>query len=132
MSAPRNVRVVAALIADSQEPGRYLIQQRLPNASRALQWEFPGGKVEQGESDQAALIRECREELAVEIAVDDLVWETRHTYPDLSVELVLYRARIVSGEPHPLGAHQLRYATPAEMRQLPFCEADIPLLDVLE
>lgn len=132
MSTPRTVRVVAALIADTKDPGRYLIQQRLPNASRALQWEFPGGKVEQGESDQHALIRECDEELAVRIEVDQKVWETKHTYPDLTVELVLYRARIVSGAPKPLGANELRYATPAQMRALPFCEADVPLLDVLE
>lgn len=131
MSGPRRVRVVAALIADPADPKRYLVQQRPPDKSRALLWEFPGGKVEPGESDAQALSRECEEELAVSLAVDEKVWETEHTYPDLTVALVLYRARILEGEPKPLGAHALRFATPQQMQALPFCEADLPLIEAL-
>ncbi|WP_224363140.1 (deoxy)nucleoside triphosphate pyrophosphohydrolase [Hyalangium versicolor] len=127
----RTVRVVAALIPEPGEGSRFLVQQRLPGGSRALLWEFPGGKVEAGETDEAALARECREELDVELEVGRRLWEGRHTYPDLTVELVLYWARLVSGEPKPLGAHALRFLNPAEMTALPFCEADIPLLDDL-
>jgi 8-oxo-dGTP diphosphatase len=125
------VRVVAALIPQAGDPRRYLVQQRLPGGSRALLWEFPGGKVERGESDEQALARECREELDVELQVGRKLWEGRHTYPDLTVELVLYMASVVSGEPKPLGANALEFRTPAEMQTLPFCEADIPLLDDL-
>jgi 8-oxo-dGTP diphosphatase len=130
----RTVRVVAALIPrPGPEDGgpRYLVQQRLPGGSRALLWEFPGGKVEAGETDEAALARECREELDVELAVGRRLWEGRHTYPDLTVELVLLFATIVSGEPKPLGAHQLAFHTPTQMQALPFCEADVPLLEDL-
>lgn len=127
----KTVRVVAALIPRPEDASRFLVQQRLPGGSRALLWEFPGGKVEKGETDEAALARECREELDVELAVGRRLWEGRHTYPDLTVELVLYAARLVSGEPKPLGAHTLAYQTPAEMQALPFCEADIPLLNDL-
>ncbi len=123
--------MVAALIPRPGEPGRFLVQQRLPGGSRALLWEFPGGKVEPGESDAAALVRECREELDVELRVGRPLWEGRHTYPDLTVELVLLAATLVSGEPKPLGANALAFLTPAEMQALPFCEADIPLLDDL-
>ncbi len=130
-AAPRTVRVVAALIPQPGEPRRFLVQQRLPGGSRALLWEFPGGKVEPGESDAQALARECREELDVELRVDRKLWEGRHTYPDLTVELVLYAARLQSGEPKPLGAHALAFLTPAEMQALPFCEADVPLLEDL-
>ena len=130
-AGPRTVRVVAALIPRPGEESRFLVQQRLPGGSRALLWEFPGGKVEAGETDEAALARECREELDVELEVGRRLWEGRHTYPDLTVELVLYRARLVTGEPKPLGAHALRFLTPAEMTALPFCEADIPLLEDL-
>lgn len=127
-----SVRVVAALIEDPQEPGRFLIQQRLPGAARGLLWEFPGGKVEPGESDAQALIRECREELGIELRVGSYRWAGRHRYQDLEVELVLYRAEILSGIPAPYGAKALRYASPREMRALPFCEADLPLLAALE
>ncbi|MCE9671079.1 (deoxy)nucleoside triphosphate pyrophosphohydrolase [Myxococcus stipitatus] len=108
-----------------------MVQQRLPGGSRALLWEFPGGKVESGETDEAALARECREELDVELAVGRRLSQVRHVYPDLTVELVLYAARLVSGEPKPLGAHALAFQSPEEMRALPFCEADIPFLDEL-
>jgi 8-oxo-dGTP diphosphatase len=107
------------------------VQQRLPNKSRANLWEFPGGKVEPGETDEVALARECKEELDVELEVGPRLWDTVHTYTDLTVELVLYRARIRRGEPKALGAQALEFATPAEMKALPFCEADLPLLEVL-
>ncbi len=123
--------MVAALISDPARPGQFLIQQRLPGGSRALLWEFPGGKVEPGESDEQALARECREELSVDLEVGAFVLGTRHDYADLSVELVLYRGQIRNGEPQPLGAHALVWATKAQMKELPFCEADIPLLDRL-
>jgi 8-oxo-dGTP diphosphatase len=129
--AARTVRVVAALIPQPGDGSRYLVQQRLPGGSRALLWEFPGGKVEAGETDEAALARECREELDVALEVGARLWEGKHTYPDLTVELVLYACRLVSGEPQPLGAHALRFLTPPEMTALPFCEADIPLLEDL-
>ena len=131
MSTVKKVRVVAALIADARDPERYLVQQRLPDKSRALLWEFPGGKVEPGETDEAALARECDEELGVTLEVQAKAWETRHEYPDLIVELVLFRARIAAGEPKPLGANALQFASPTEMQALPFCEADIPLLELL-
>lgn len=131
VAATRTVRVVAALIPRPEDGNRFLVQQRLPGGSRALLWEFPGGKVEPGETDEAALARECREELDVQLSVGRRLWEGRHTYPDLTVELVLYAARLEAGEPKPLGAHQLAFHTPAEMQALPFCEADIPLLNDL-
>jgi 8-oxo-dGTP diphosphatase len=122
----REVRVVAALIQTA--PGRYLVQQRLPGKSRALLWEFPGGKVEPGETDAQALQREAREELGVQLEVGTERFGVRHAYPDLTVDLHLYDARIVDGTPAPLGAHALRGATPEEMLAMPFCEADLPLL----
>ena len=122
---------MAALIPQPGNPSRFLVQQRLPGGSRALLWEFPGGKVEPGESDAQALARECREELDVELHVGRKLTEVRHTYPDLTVELVLYLSELRSGEPKCLGAHALEYRTPVEMQALPFCEADIPLLEDL-
>jgi len=120
--------VVAALI---EQGGRYLIQQRSPDKQRALLWEFPGGKVDPGETDAQALEREGREELGVVLEVGSERHQTRHAYPDLTVHLVIYSARIRSGTPAPLGARALRWATPTEMRALSFCEADLPFLELL-
>jgi 8-oxo-dGTP diphosphatase len=127
----KRVLVVAALIESPERPGAFLVQQRLPGKSRALLWEFPGGKVEPGEGEPQALARACREELAVELDVGPRRWSCVHEYADLVVELVLYAARIREGDPRPLGAHELRWCTPAQMQALPFCEADLPLLDEL-
>ncbi|MEW6430372.1 MAG: (deoxy)nucleoside triphosphate pyrophosphohydrolase [Myxococcota bacterium] len=128
----KRIHVVAALIPDPKDASRFLVQQRLPDKSRANLWEFPGGKVEAGETEAAALKRECHEELAVDLEVGARLWGTVHAYPDLVVELELFAATIRAGEPQPLGAQALRFCTPAEMKGLPFCEADLPLLDALE
>ncbi len=127
----RRVRVVAALIAAPNDPSRYLVQQRLPDGARANLWEFPGGKVEPQEADEPALVREGREELGVELEVGGHLWGGVHAYADLTVQLELYAARIARGEPRPLGAQALRFLTAAEMQALPFCEADLPLLEAL-
>jgi 8-oxo-dGTP diphosphatase len=128
----QRIRVVAALIESVTEKGAFLVQQRLPNKSRANLWEFPGGKVEPGESDQQALARECKEELDVELEVGAREWGVEHEYTDLIVALELYRAKIVRGEPKALGAQALKFATPKAMRAMPFCEADLPLLEALD
>lgn len=128
-SSKKSIRVVAALISDGA--GRFLVQQRLPDKSRANLWEFPGGKVEQGETDEAALARECHEELAVDLAVGRRLWSTSHEYTDLIVNLELFGATIKQGDPKPLGAQALKFCTPTEMQALPFCEADVPLLEKL-
>jgi 8-oxo-dGTP diphosphatase len=127
----RRVRVVAALMPHPDAPERFLCQQRKEGGPRGLLWEFPGGKVEPGESEPEALARECREELGVELSVGRHLWEGSHSYPDLVVELVLYAAELVSGTPQPLGAHALAYLTFEQMGGLPFCAADIPLLEGL-
>lgn len=127
----KSIRVVAALIADPRDPSRFLVQQRLPGKSRANLWEFPGGKVEPGETDEVALARECQEELAVTLTVGRRLWGNTHEYDDLTVQLELFAADIESGEPQLLGAQALRFCTPKEMQGLPFCEADIPLLESL-
>jgi 8-oxo-dGTP diphosphatase len=128
-SAPqKTVVVVAALLRSQSDPKQFLIQQRLPGGPRGDLWEFPGGKIDSLESDEAALKRECLEELATHIEVLNFVTETTHEYSDLTVRLRVYLARIISGAPKALCAQQIRFATFEEMTALPFCEADVPLL----
>jgi len=131
MKPATSIRVVAALISDPRDPGRFLVQQRLAGKSRANLWEFPGGKVEAGETDEVALARECQEELAVDLTVGRRLWSNTHEYSDLIVQLELFAAEIRKGEPQALGAQALRFCTPREMQALPFCEADLPLLESL-
>ena len=117
--------VVAALI---WQEGRFLICQRPAHKARGLLWEFVGGKVEPGESREEALIRECREELAVTLTVGDLFMDVVHVYPDLTVHLSLYHAAIKQGVPQKLEHNDIRWITPAEIPQYAFCPADKTIL----
>lgn len=117
--------VVAALIWDGN---RFLACQRPAHKARGLLWEFVGGKVEPGESREDALIRECREELGVTVAVDDVYMELTHKYPDLTVRLVLFNARIAEGSPQKLEHNDIRWLTVAEIDGYQFCPADKDIL----
>ena len=120
------MRVVAALI---ERAGLLLVARRKDKGERAGLWEFPGGKVEAGEGDAAALARELREELAVEARIGPLYARVEHRYPDLLVDLVLYKASLPGdAEPRALSAEEVRWVRRAELAALPFCEADQPLL----
>ena len=120
--------VVAALIWDGD---RFLACQRPANKARGLLWEFVGGKVEPGETREQALIRECREELAITVRVDDIFMEVTHEYPDLTVHLTLFHAAIADGTPQMLEHNDLRWVTIQEMDELAFCPADEVILDGL-
>ena len=122
----KTIEVVAALI---WQEDRFLACQRPPHKARGLKWEFVGGKVESGESGRQALVRECREELDVTLAVGDAFMDVTHAYPDLTVHLTLYEAQIAEGEPKMLEHHDIRWITPAQMDQLDFCPADQVFLD---
>lgn len=120
--------VVAALIWDRE---RFLICQRPAHKARGLLWEFVGGKVEMGETGEEALIRECREELAVMISVGEVFMDVIHAYPDLTVHLTLYHAAIAEGTPRLLEHNDLRWITVDEIDQYEFCPADETILERL-
>lgn len=122
------IEVVAALIRNN---GKFMICQRPENKSRPLLWEFPGGKVEAGETKEAALARECREELDIELAVGEIFAESTFVYPDISVHLTLLEARIVSGEAKLLEHRDIRCITPEEAHLFEFSPADVPFVEKL-
>ena len=122
------VEVVAALLQDASDARRFLICQRPAHKARGLLWEFVGGKVEPGETKEAALIRECREELGIQIAVGELYMELTHVYPDITIHLTLFRARIAEGVPQLLEHSALRWITPEEIGEYAFCPADEEIL----
>ena len=123
------IEVVAALI---WRDGKFLICQRPANKKRALLWEFVGGKVEQGESKQQALVRECREELAITVKVNDVFCEVSHVYPDVTVKLTLFNAEIVAGEPTMLEHNDMRWIRPCEIDDYEFCPADKDILEKIK
>ncbi len=118
--------VVAALVWDKE---KFMICRRPAHKTRGLLWEFVGGKVETGESKEAALIRECKEELDVEIRVNDVFMDVVHDYPDLLVHLTLFNAEIISGTPKLLEHCDIRWISPCEIPQFEFCPADKEILE---
>ncbi len=122
-------QVVAALIWNA---GRFMICQRPAHKTRGLLWEFVGGKVEPGETKEEALTRECREELGVFVRATDVFMELVHTYPDMTVDLTLFHAQLVSGTPRLLEHADLRWITPAEIDDYDFCPADVEILKKLK
>jgi 8-oxo-dGTP diphosphatase len=117
--------VVAALIWDGD---RFLICQRPAHKARGLLWEFVGGKVEPGETRQDALIRECREELGIQLSVGEVYMEVDHVYPDITIRLILFHAAIAAGEPQKLEHNDIRWITPAQIPDYDFCPADQDIL----
>lgn len=126
MSLPTPVtEVVAALI---WQQGTFMICQRPAHKKRGLLWEFVGGKVEPGETGEEALIRECREELGVAIAVGSEFMQVLHSYPDMTVRLTLYNAVIREGTLQMLEHNDIRWITPQEIPGYDFCPADVDIL----
>ena len=117
--------VVAALIWDND---KFMICQRPAHKARGLLWEFVGGKVEVGETKEDALIRECREELAITLSVGEVFMDVIHEYPDLTVHLTLFNARIRNGIPQMLEHNDIRWITPSEIPGYEFCPADEEIL----
>ena len=125
----KTLEVVAALIHSGE---KFLICQRPADKARGLLWEFAGGKVEPGETHEQALIRECREELAIEIAVESVFMEVQHEYPDVCVRLTVFNARIVAGTPQKIEHNDLLWISPAESAGYPFCPADVAIVQKIK
>jgi 8-oxo-dGTP diphosphatase len=121
MSAPRTIRVVAAVI---EREGQYLITQRRPSAVLPLMWEFPGGRVEPGETDADALQREVRHRLGVEIEPGQLISFVSHPYERYVVDLYLYDCRLTEGEPAERNVNAFKWVSSSEFDQYPFTPAD--------
>ena len=117
--------VVAALI---WRGNKFMICQRPAHKARGLLWEFVGGKVEQGETKEQALIRECKEELNVLLSVGDVFMDVVHEYTDLTVHLTLFNAKIAEGEPQKLEHNDIQWITPSEIPNYDFCLADEEIL----
>jgi mutator protein MutT len=121
------VIVIAAVIEDS---GRFLLSRRLAGTHLAGTWEFPGGKCEAGETHEACLVRELREELGVDAVVGEELLVTEHAYPERTVRLHFRRCTL-NGAPRALLGQQIRWATPGELRSVEFPAADREVVELL-
>ena len=124
----RTIRVVAAEIA---RDGHYLITQRPPKAVLPLLWEFPGGRVEDGESDAEAIRREIAEKFGAEPVIGEKTLEVTHTYPEYTVHLAVYRCVLPPGEFPEADVHAYRWVAPDEFDRYEFPGADQETIDQL-
>ena len=120
------VDVVAALVVEN---GKFMICQRPEHKARGLLWEFVGGKVEPGETKEAALIRECREELGCTVSPGPVYMDVDHFYPDIAIHLTLFRATVAGGRPRKLEHADIRFISPSEIPLYAFCPADAAILE---
>lgn len=122
------IPVSAAVI---EMDGRILAYRRPAAKARPLMYEFPGGKREEGETDEAALIRECREELGVELNIKGLYTVLTHEYPEITVRLSFFLSEIAEGEPRGLENGSFRWVTRTEAQELEFCPPDRSVVEML-
>lgn len=126
--AKPHFHVVCALL---ERGGRVLAAQRPAGKSQGLLWEFPGGKLEPGEAPEAALVREIREELRVEIVLGARLPDAVHDYGRFAITLTPFRAtlRDAAAEPHAAEHAALRWCAPEELRGLDWAPADVPIVE---
>jgi 8-oxo-dGTP diphosphatase len=126
MIIKKNILVACALIRDAL--GNILATQRSMFMSLPLKWEFPGGKVESGETDEEAVVREILEELSIDILVIKRLEEVRHEYPDLIVTLIPFLCSITDGQLKLNEHHAFNWISPVNLLDLDWAEADIPVV----
>ena len=128
MSHKRRITVVSAAIRNE---GKYLITQRMEKAVLPLKWEFPGGKVEEGEYEEAALRRELRERLGITPDIGALISTTIHEYDDYVVELKLFECRLGPLAPRVVGVKRMEWVRSSDFDKFEFTPADQESMDRL-
>ncbi len=122
---------VAAVILENQQK-KVLIGRRRAGGSCSGLWEFPGGKVEPGETLEQCAVRECREELGVTVRLRDIFDKAVHAYPDRTVALTFFRGEIAEGQPKTTVHHEICWADKKMLTGYEFCPADRDILKKLE
>ena len=122
------VQVTAAII---QQEGKYLICQRAHDDSLPLMWEFPGGKLEPGETLEECIIRECQEELGVDIRICGEFGKTSYPYKQWELVFTFFDAEIAVGTPVTTVHEQIRWVSAAELKKYTFCPADVEIVEKL-
>ncbi len=129
MSKPQLIYVAAGILVDASD--RVLLTERLGDSPFVGLWEFPGGKIRAHESPAAAMMRELREELGIEVRDSRHFMDVRHDYADRRVDLNFFLVRAWDGEPHGLDGQALTWRHPAEIKSSELLPADVPVLNEL-
>lgn len=124
----KKIRVAACVI---ERDGRFLITKRLKHSHLGHLWEFPGGKIEPGETVEDCAIRECKEEIDVDVKPLRLLQELHHDYPEVSVHLYFVLCDFVGGEPKAVYCADWKWVRPEELGQFEFPEADKRIIESL-
>lgn len=124
----KTIRVVAGL---AEIDGKYFVGRRSIDRSLGGMWEFPGGKVENNESDEKALARELMEEFGVETQVSDKYSDVMHHQGELTINLVVYRIKFLDSPTISNSHDSITWATKEELQALNFCPADLPIVQAL-
>jgi len=122
----KHITVVAAVI---KKDDKIFCAQRKDSGEIAKKWEFPGGKIEQGETPEAALIREIKEELTVDIAVGEFLITVNHDYSNFSITMHAYSATILDGTIKLLEHIDSSWLTQEELHRLDWAAADLPIVE---
>ena len=125
----KTLEVTAAII---RQNGKVLICQRTAEKNCGLLWEFPGGKIEAGETGEQCIVRECQEELGVTLSVERELKDITYEYPDRIVHLHFYICNIVNGDPEKKEHNALEWIGPDEIDQYKFCPADKAMISELK
>ena len=120
------IRVSAAIIKNPDN--EILICRRGPGGSCEFLWEFPGGKIEQGESPEECLVRECLEELEIEIEILELFEQTKYSYPERDIEFMFFSASLKNGIPTPSVHDSIKWVSPDMLPDYEFCPADVSVV----
>ena len=121
MKDMKTVEVSAAMI---RRGGKVLLCRRNKNSKRALKWEFPGGKLNDGETGEEALVREIGEELDCLISVKGALTDVTYEYPDITIHMTLYECSLSEGEPSALEHEEIRWVDPDDIVSYDLCPAD--------
>ncbi|MEI8198468.1 MAG: (deoxy)nucleoside triphosphate pyrophosphohydrolase [Eubacteriales bacterium] len=122
------IQVTAAII---ERDDQILICQRSGGGSCAFHWEFPGGKLEPDETREECLVRECKEELGVDIGIVEIYKETIYRYPDNEISFTFFKAAIISGDICMNIHKDIRWVERSQMKDFVFCPADVPIAEQL-
>jgi 8-oxo-dGTP diphosphatase len=126
---PWKIGLIPVVVGVLKRDNKLLVAERPAGKPYSGYWEFPGGKVEPGETSEQAIHRELHEELGIEVLSAEFCFEHEHAYPDKTVHLHIWLISSFSGEPHSRENQQLRWVTLAEMLELRLLEGNWPILD---